>query len=221
MEKLVKKDKEICYEVVRTNKKKEFYFIEIKNDVVFIKVPEYADNKTIKSVLSQRFLDLYYKIHPLERYVLHYWGKPYKVTCVKASVDKVIIKENEIVIKSTKVTQRHFASVYYKFLQTQLESEIESLLVEAKKDFSEIEIPKIVIKNISGFLGYNYITHIKISPRAAKLDKKFLKVLLYHEICHSLVRGHGGEFWKTLEEKLPGAVDLNIEMNNTKLNDYL
>ena len=221
MERLVKKDKEICYEVIRTNKKKEFYFIEIKEDVVYIRVPESADNKTIKSVLSQRFLVLYYKVHPLERYVLHYWGKLYKVRCVKSNTDKVVVNEDEIVIKATKVTQRYFASVYYKFLAKLVESELEKLLVQAREDFSEITIPKISVKAIKGFLGYNYITHIHISPRIAKYDIKFLKVLLYHEICHSIIRGHSGNFWKLLEEKLPGGVDLNIEMNTTKFNDYL
>ena len=184
-------------------------------------MPEQADSKTIKSVLSQRFLDLYYKIHPFERYVLHYWGKVYSVRCVKSKLDKVIVNQDEIVVKATKVTQRYFASVYYKFLAKQIESEIAKLMSEAEKDFSEIKIPKVSVKNIRGYLGYNYATHIIISPKIARYDKKFLKVLLYHEICHSIIRGHSGEFWKTLEEKLPGGVDLNIEMNNTKFNDYL
>ena len=102
MEKIVKKDKIINYEVVRTTKKKEYYLTSIKDGVVYISVPEYAEKKDIKMVMSQQFYCLYNKMHPEERYVLHYLGKQYMVKCVKSSCDKVIVKENEITIKAIK-----------------------------------------------------------------------------------------------------------------------
>ena len=221
MERLVKKDKYIDYEIIRTNKKKDFYLASIKDGVVYMNVPEYADNQTIKMVLSQRFLDLYYKIHADEMYVVHYRGKKYAVKCLKSTSDKVIVNDNEIIIKAVQVTQRYFSSVLYKFFTRVVEEEIYKLMGEVIVDFKEISIPKIVVKKIKGYLGYNYGDHIEISPRIAKYDTKFVKVLLYHELCHSLVHGHPRAFWDVLNSKLENGEELNKEMNNTVFNDYL
>lgn len=221
MEKLVKKDKHIEYEIIRTNKKKEYYLASVDDNIVYFTVPEYADDKTIKTVLSQRFYDLYYKIHPEERYTIHYKGKAYIAECLKRSRDEVIVEDEKITIKAMKVTSLYYRNVLYRFFAKTIEEELGKLMDGAKADFEEIEIPKIIIKPIKGYLGYNYIDHIKISPVIAKFDIKYLKVLLYHEICHSIVRGHKKEFWDLLESKLPGAVALNKELNSIKYNDYL
>ena len=221
MERLVKKDKYIDYEIIRTNKKKDFYLASIKDGVVYMNVPEYADNKTIKMVLNQRFLDLYYKIHPEERYVLHYKGKKYIVKCLKGSSDKVIVGDDEIIIRAVKVTKNYFSNVLYKYFTRVVEEDIYKLMGDVIVDFREISIPKIVVKKIKGYLGYNYGDHIKISPRIAKYDTKFVKVLLYHELCHSLVHGHSRAFWDVLNTKLENGEELNKEMNNTVFNDYL
>lgn len=221
MERLVKKDKYIDYEIIRTNKKKDFYLASIKNGVVYMNVPEYADNKTIKMVLSQRFLDLYYKIHADEMYVVHYKGKKYAVKCLKSTSDKVIVGDDEIIIRAVKVTKNYFSNVLYKYFTRVVEEDIYKLMGDVIVDFREINIPKIVVKKIKGYLGYNYGDHIKISPYIAKYDQKFVKVLLYHELCHSLVHGHHRAFWDVLNSKLENGEELNKEMNNTVFNDYL
>lgn len=221
MEKLVKKDKSFDYEVIKTNKKKEFYLVSIKEGIVYISVPEYADNKTIKMVLSQRFLDLYYKIHPDERYIVHYKGKKYPIKCFKSTRDRVIVSEEEIVVKAKNVTQRYLSGVLYKYFTRIVEEEIYKLMEDVIIDFREISIPKIVVKKIKGFLGYNYKDHIEISPKIAKYETKFIKVLLYHELCHSIIYGHPREFWDLLNSKLENGEELDKEMNSIRFNDYL
>ena len=221
MEKLVYKDKILYYKVIRTNKKKEFYSFNIENDIVYFTVPEYATDKDIKMVLKQQFFILYYKIHPEERYVIHYFGKKYMVKCSKSKTDKVIVKDNEIQIKASNITSSYFRKVLYSFYTKSIEEELEKLIVQARIDFKEIDIPNIIIKPIKGYLGYNYQDHIEISPIIAKFDKKFIKVLLYHEICHSIVRGHPKEFYDVLASKLENGLELNKIMNETKFNDYL
>ena len=172
-------------------------------------------------VLNQRFLDLYYKIHPRERYIIHYKGKEYLVKCVKGNCDKVFVNDDEIVIKAVQVTKRYFSSVLYKFFTRVVEEEIYKLMGDVILDFKEINIPKIIVKDIKGYLGYNYGDHIKISPFIAKYDVSFIKVLLYHELCHSIVHGHPREFWDVLNSKLENGEALTKKMNNLFFNDYL
>jgi len=222
MEKFYKKDKFINYEVVRTSKKKEYYCINTRDNIVYISVPEYAKDSDIKIVLSQQFYNLYYKINPLERYVIHYKGKKYQVKCLKSKTDKVIIKEDEIIIKAIKVTNRYFKNVLYKFFTRVVEEEIVNLIYDIQNEFKEIVIPKIIVKTIKGYLGYNYLDRIEISPKIAKYDSKYIKVLLYHEVCHSIVRGHGRDFWDLLNKKLKNGEELNKEMNSINYkDDYL
>ena len=221
MEKFIKKDKFINYEVVRTDKKKEYYLTNIVDNIVYLYVPEYATEKDIKIVLSQQFYVLYNKINPLERYVLHYLGKEYFVKCIKSNVDQVIVKDDEIIIKAIKINSRYYKSVLYKFFTKIVEEELTKLMYEATYDFKEITIPKITVKYITKYLGYNYIDKIVISPVIAKYDPKFIKVLLYHEICHSLIRGHQRNFYDLLNIKLKDGEKLNKEMNDIKYNDYI
>lgn len=63
---------------------------------------------------------------------------------------------------------------------------------------------------------------IEISPIIAKYDPKFIKVLLYHKLCHSLVRGHQDNFWNLLNDKLKDGEKMNKEYKNINYNnDYL
>lgn len=221
MEKFIKKEKFINYEIIRTNKKKEYYTFSTKDDIVYMSVPEYATDKDIKLVLNQQFYVLYSKMHKEEIYILHYKGKKYMVKCIKSSIDKVTVKEDVIEIKAIKITSRYYKSVLHKFFKQELISEIEKLMDEAKNDFKEIVIPKIKIKYMAKFLGYNYIDYINLSPTIMKYDPKYIKVLLYHELCHSIIRGHKQDFWDLLDSKLENGTKLNKEMNSIKYNDYL
>lgn len=222
MEKYIKKDKYLEYEIIKTNKKKEYYLTCIKDNIVYLKVPEHATLKDIKTFISQQFYLLYYKIHPEERYFVHFKGKKYLLDIIKANIDKVIVKEDRIVIKSINMTSRHLKSVLYKFFTREVEMQITKLIYDAQYDFKEVTIPKIYVKPIKGYLGYNYIDHIKISPIIAKYDSKYIKVLLYHEICHSLIRGHPQKFWDLLNEKLENGQELDNEMCSISYNnDYL
>lgn len=232
MEKFTKKDKSINYEIIRTNKKKEFYTTNIIDGVVYFSVPEYATVKDIKLILNQQFLNLYYKINPTEKNIVHFQGKQYNMNYVIANKDEVIIKGNVILVKSIKNTTRYLKSVLYKFFAKVVEEEIFKLMYDVQKDFKEITIPKIIVKHKDGYLGFNCLEkvnaneykskYIQISPIMAKYDPKYIKVLLYHEMCHSLVRGHGKDFWNLLNSKIKDGEKLNKEYKKINYdNDYL
>ena len=221
MKQFKKGNKILNYEIIRTDKKKEYYLTKIIDNVVYLSVPSYALDKDIKLVLSQQFYVLYNKIYPLERYVLHFQGKKYALKCLKSNVDQVIVNEDEIIIKAIKITSRYYKSVLYNFFTRIVEEEITKLIYDVSYAFKEITIPKIIVKPISKYLGYNYIDHIVINPVIAKYDPKFIKVLLYHEICHSLIRGHRRNFWDLLNSKLKDGEELNKEMNSILYEDYL
>lgn len=232
MEKFTKKDKSINYELIRTNKKKEYYTTTIIDGVVYFSVPKYATNKDIKLILNQQFLNLYYKINPTEKNIVHFQGKQYNMDYVMASKDEVIIKEKEILVKSIKNTTRYLKSVLYKYFTKVVEEGIYKLMRDVQNDFKEINIPKIIVKHKNGYLGFNCLEkvnvgeykskYIQISPIMAKYDSKYIKVLLYHEMCHCFIRGHGKDFWDLLNSKLIDGEKLNKEYKKINYdNDYL
>lgn len=222
MERFIKKDKYIDYEVIRTNKKKDYYSFNIKDDIVYITVPDYATDKDIKLVLNQQFINWYSKINAKDIYFVHFQGKKYNLKCMKSNSDKVIVKDDEIIIKAINVTNRYFKKVLYNFFTKVVEEEIVKLIYDAENDFKEIHFPKIIVKPVKGCLGINHQDHIEISPIIAKYDPKYLKVLLYHELCHSLIRGHRQDFWNMLNKKLKDGEKLNKEYKIINYsNDYL
>ena len=221
MEQYKKGNKILNYIIIKTDKRKEYYLTKIEDSIVYLFVPSYAEDKDIKTVLSQQFYVLYNKIHPEERYFVHFKGEKYSIKCIKSNVDEVIVNKKEIIVKATKVTSRYFKSLLYKYFARIVEEELTKLIYEAQHDFKEITIPPISVKPLTKYLGYNYIDHIIINPIIAKYDPKFIKVLLYHEICHSLIRGHRQNFWDLLNNKLENGRILNDEMNAIVYNDYL
>lgn len=224
MARFVKKDRFLDYEIIRTNKKKEYYLTSIQDGVVYLRVPEYATDKDIRLVLDQQFPILYYKIHPQERYILHFRGKPYLVRCVKGKTDRVTVGEGQIVIRAVKVTRRYYKTVLDRFFTQVVEQDLAKLMYDAQYDFREISCKPIVVKPLAGALGRNWLDRIEISSTIAKYDPKFVKVLLYHELCHDLVRNHEREFWDLLNRKLPDGEALNMQMRQAGkeyIRDYL
>lgn len=219
MKQLKKNRKFINYDVIIT--KDNHYKITVNEDIVYITVPVEFNEIKIEEILLKKFDSLYHTIFMNKHYVVHYKGIKYKLETIKSKKDKVYIIDNKLIIESTKGTQQHFSSLYIKFLKETVEEEITKLYYDLEKSFYEIKIPKIIVKKIARYLGYNHIDYIEISPKIAKYDPIYIKVLLYHEVCHSLIRGHADNFWDLLETKLPGGVELNKKMNETVYYDAL
>ena len=209
---LIRDGKALPYELVPTKDKKRFYTSFVQDGAVHLYVPSGTDKRTAEGVLATRFYDHYYKLHPEEWHVVHYLGTTYHAECRAGKKTGVTLEGDRMIIRATKESTRAYRAVLISFFKQTVERELVSLMYDAQNDFSEIVFPTVTDKSLRGYLGYNYGDgRVTLSPQIARFERRFLRALLYHELCHSLVRGHGEDFWATLEKKLPGAVAMERE----------
>lgn len=222
MNQLTKNNKTLFYEIIRTKKRE--YHVTTKETIVVISAPDYADEKTIKQVLSQQFYYLYYKLHPEEiNRTVHYKGKAYKAVCKIGKKNSVVIKDDEIIITSTENKSRAHQNLLRSFYKRTIEEELTKLIYEAQHVFKEVTFPKINVIYLTKFYGryFKIANKIQISSVMAKYDLKYLKVVLYHELTHTLEITHNERFFRIFEEKYPGGPKLDDEFKLIKIDDCM
>ena len=97
-------------------------------------------------------------------------------------------------------------------------------MLDTEYDFKEVKMPKIKVKYLkNGLHGtYNKIKHeVTISSFLAKLDFKYIKVVLYHEFVHIFEMNHDERFFKIFENKLKDGPSLDDKFKKIKLVEYL
>lgn len=201
---------------------KDFYRISYEDRVLVITAPKDYKKRMVEGQIRNRFLDHYYMLNDEEyrkyrdKAVVHFLGKFYTVKIKASENDDVKIKDDTITLYCKKNTHSQRKAIYNRFLRKTVEEEIEKLLPDAIDDFKEIKIPKIIIKPILGTWGYNKRygddrDHIAIHPIIGRYDPVYIKALLYHELCHCLVRGHKKDFYDLLDSKMANASELEKE----------
>lgn len=201
---------------------KNHYSVSYEDNFLIITAPKDYEKIMVEGQIRNRFLDHYYMLHDEEyrkyrgKSAVHLLGKPYTVKIKTATKDEVVVKDDVILIFCKKNTHSQHKAIYNRFLRKTVEEEMEKLLPDAINDFCEIRIPEIVVKPISGTWGYNKRygddrDHIAIHPIIGRYDPIYIKALLYHELCHCLVKGHRRDFYDLLDSKMPGASELEKE----------
>jgi len=59
--------------------------------------------------------------------------------------------------------------------------------------------------------------NINLNMKLLRLPERLMDYVLLHELVHTKVKNHGKVFWKTVEELMPGARELDREMKRYRL----
>lgn len=133
---------------------------------------------------------------------------------------------DEVIIIATKDDLNAYRKVLYAYYKYIVEQEIKNLLPECAKDFNQINIPKIDVKDYKGSrLGVcrlkNGVYTISLSAKLAKYDYKYIRVVLYHELSHVGNMNHSQRFYHHFDDKLPNAKQLQKELKAVKYRDCI
>ena len=84
-----------------------------------------------------------------------------------------------------------------------------------QNDFKDITIPNIVVKGLKSkkCFGYNAWNEIGIELDLGRYDEKYIKTVLYHELCHFYELEHNENFYRILDKKLPNGSKLDKELD--------
>ena len=169
------------YEIKRTTKKK--IYIRVKDGIVKVSATKNITLKEVKELFAKH-IDFIKEqlILTKKEDVIHVNGTPYKPRYFVSDKNKVMIIGDEIHLYSKDDSLEKYKKILYDFYKKEVEKEVEKLISEAKKDFSEIAFPTISVSYMKSMFGnYHKVKHhVKLSSILAKYDYKYIKFILYH-----------------------------------------
>lgn len=210
------------YEIKRTTKKK--IYIRVKDGIVKVSATKNITLKEVKELFAKH-IDFIKEqlILTKKEDVIHVNGIPYKPRYFVSDKNKVMIIGDEIHLYSKENSLEKYKKILYDFYKMEVEKEIEKLISEAKKDFSEIVFPTISVRFMKSMFGnYHKVKHhVKLSSILAKYDYKYIKFILYHELSHVVEFNHTKKFFAYYEAKYPNAISVRKVFKKIKYNDCL
>ena len=210
------------YEIKRTTKKK--IYIRVKDGIVKVSATKNITLKEVKELFAKH-IDFIKEqlILTKKEDVIHVNGTPYKPRYFVSDKNKVMIIGDEIHLYSKDDSLEKYKKILYDFYKREVEKEVEKLISEAKKDFSEIAFPTISVRFMKSMFGnYHKVKHhVKLSSILAKYDYKYIKFILYHELSHVVEFNHTKKFFAYYEAKYPNAISVRKVFKKIKYNDCL
>lgn len=210
------------YEIKRTTKKK--IYIRVKDGIVKVSATKNITLKEVKELFAKH-IDFIKEqlILTKKEDVIHVNGTPYKPRYFVSDKNKVMIIGDEIHLYSKDDSLEKYKKILYDFYKKEVEKEVEKLISEAKKDFSEIAFPTISVRFMKSMFGnYHKVKHhVKLSSILAKYDYKYIKFILYHELSHVVEFNHTKKFFAYYEAKYPNAISVRKVFKKIKYNDCL
>ena len=210
------------YEIKRTTKKK--IYIRVKDGIVKVSATKNITLKEVKELFAKH-IDFIKEqlILTKKEDVIHVNGIPYKPRYFVSDKNKVMIIGDEIHLYSKDNSLEKYKKILYDFYKKEVEKEVEKLISEAKKDFSEIAFPTISVSYMKSMFGnYHKVKHhVKLSSILAKYDYKYIKFILYHELSHVVEFNHTKKFFAYYEAKYPNAISVRKVFKKIKYNDCL
>jgi predicted metal-dependent hydrolase len=210
------------YEIKRTTKKK--IYIRVKDGIVKVSATKNITLKEVKELFAKHILFIKEQLILTKKEdVIHVNGTPYKPRYFVSDKNKVMIIGDEIYLYSKDDSLEKYKKILYDFYKREVEKEVEKLISEAKKDFSEIAFPTISVRFMKSMFGnYHKVKHhVKLSSILAKYDYKYIKFILYHELSHVVEFNHTKKFFAYYEAKYPNAISVRKVFKKIKYNDCL
>ena len=222
MKKIVIDGFSFTYTVRRTTKKK--IYIRVKDGVVVVSATKMTKISEVESLLAKHldFIQQNLK-NDIKENVIHFNGISYDPRFFISNKSNVLIVGNEIHIFTKEPTLELQKKALYDFYQREVEKELNKLICAAMYDFSEIDFPTLSVRYMKTMFG-NYHSkknHIKISSLLGKYDFKYIKHVLYHELCHVTEFNHSKKFFELFEKKYKDALIVRKTLKKIKYNDYL
>lgn len=216
--KIIKDNK--CIEIELVINDKYAFVDEIKNKVVYLNVRKKYDKDEVDRFIDRHFEHWYLMINDKEykkfygKKVVHYLGKPYFAKIKKSDREEVVIEKDTITLYYKKNTTTKPTTIYKRYLKRAVEETIVKLFYEIQNDFKDIVIPKIIVKGLKGerCFGYNEGNIICVERDLGRYDEKYIKSVIYHELCHCYIRDHSEAFYKLLDKKMEDGTKINKEV---------
>ena len=202
------------YQIVRNNNQKSRCIIRVKDKEIVVAS---AINAVTEAEIEERIKEKINHLRPLLPYsnkenIIHFLGVGYRPKFLVSDTPCIRFLDNEIWIYAKSTDVEAYKKVLYDYYEYYVKKELERLLPQAYYDFKEIVMPTFSIHYFIGRFGDNDIgkNHVRLSSVLGKYDPKYVKLVLYHELSHSLVPNHSKKFYEVFERKYKNAKEEDL-----------
>ena len=186
------------YQVIRSQRKTTK--LQIKNGELIIKTNNQITSKEIDQLLvkHQSWIEKHLKHQDPE--VVYLFGQPYYKQLTTSKTNSYLLVEDKIMMMLKSADQQPVViKKLYEDQRLYLESLIQACVAQFPKP------PKsVTLKHLSRTLG---ICHrdgsISIGWQVARYPSAFIKMVIFHELCHLVHMNHSPAFYNLLSEYVP------------------
>ena len=215
----LKDNRYIKYELI-TNERYRWSY-EIKNKTLYLNIPKKCDAETLERFLCREFDHVYNMMHDKEykkfygKKVVHYLGKTYFAKTKKANKNEMVIDGDTITIYCKEDTWSQHKAIYRRYLKLAVEKTIARYYHDVEYDFKDIKIPQIMVKGLKSkkCWGWNSGDIICLERELGRYDEKYIKAVLYHELCHCYILEHNEAFYQLMDKKMKNGSALDKELD--------
>ncbi len=154
---------------------------------------------------------------------MHYLGRTLNIIENSGVSNKLFITEDSMHIEYISKTLK--PKIIKKFYVEMIKEYVVQVFdqIFAKFEKYNLKKPRLEFKYTTSFYGkcYPKLNLIVISGMCMKMPKKYIDVVICHELCHLKVLGHQKNFYKIFEEVLPNAKKLQHELRMLKYKDVI
>ena len=157
---------------------------------------------------------------------VHLNDKQYVLSYVLGHENACYFNQVDVILVAKKNDKKLYRKNLYQYYKQVVEQEVRKLLPQVYKDFAEIKMPVINVKDYkSNRLGIcrkvNDTYVVSLSAKLAKYDLKYIKVVLYHELSHIFEMNHSKAFYDVFESKYKDAKKAQKALKAIKYRDCI
>lgn len=215
MHKIILDNYEINYQVFFKNIK--HMYIRIKHNSVQVTCNKRFTYESIESfimkhkkwILNQMKQE---KISLYNHHEMYLWGKKYPIKYAWSLNQSVVFTGDSFLV--LKNFEKHLESFYHQ----EIMNEISNILKENKLTLAGyFKLDNLVFKTqlMTSRLGSCHASKgiIKLNTILGRVDKEYLKLVLFHELSHLIHQNHSSDFHDLLEKLIPNHKKINRRLS--------
>ncbi len=142
-----------------------------------------------------------------------YLGRQYMLKVEKSESDYVTFNKNRFFLYTKQQDNIEYnKNILDKFMYHKAEVIFYKELLNCIAGFKDIETPMLKIRQLNKRWGSYLNNTIILNPALIMVDKKSIRYVITHELCHYYYKDHSKEFYALLSSKIPNWQEIKHKM---------
>lgn len=195
------------------------------NMTITLKAPPEAEQYIIDKFIEKRSIWAFKQLEYFKQFQnkqeqcyisgsnIKYLGRQYMLKIEKADSDYVTFNKNRFFLYTKQFDNIEYnKNILDNFMYDKAKIIFKKELINCLSYFDNMEIPKLKIRQLNKRWGSYINNTIILNPALVMVDKKSIRYVITHELCHRFYKNHSSEFYTLLESKVPDWKEIKHNM---------